>query len=241
LVDISDPTVWSTIVQTIVLSLTLVIFTLSFRSQNKAIQEQAYQKVMDDYGDAMRMLSERPELYAFQLELFNISGRPFGREQKSYSREEMVIRNYVIMLYGFFERIHFLYRRKWIDEDTWKQWQRFLKLLPHTPFSGTFISPLEKCSTSHSKTTSLESSAARNETGSLAPGIASDSLGGSPFCDILYEFNDYICLGKQALLCVAESFSSRRSANRLEMVERACLTTSRLMQSIHYSSSYSTF
>src|SRR5438132_12589969 len=72
--------------------------------------------------------------------------------------------------------------------------QRFLKLLPHTPFSGTFINPLEKCSTSHSKTTSLESSAARNETGSLAPGIASDSLGGSPFCDILHDFNDYICL-----------------------------------------------
>ena len=92
--DISDPTVWSTIVQTIVLSLTLIIFTLSFRSQNKAIQEQAYQKVMDDYGGAMRMLSERPELYAFQLELFNVSGRRFGKEQKSYSREEMVISNY---------------------------------------------------------------------------------------------------------------------------------------------------
>ena len=81
--DISDPTVWSTIVQTIVLSLTLFIFTLSFRSQNKAIQEQAYQKVMDDYGDAMRMLSERPELYAFQLELFKMSGQRFGQEQKS--------------------------------------------------------------------------------------------------------------------------------------------------------------
>jgi hypothetical protein len=93
LVDISDPTIWSTIVQTIVLSLTLVIFALSFRSQNKAIQEQACQKVMDDYGDAVRMLSEKPELYAFQLELFSMSGRRFGQEQKSYSREEMVIRN----------------------------------------------------------------------------------------------------------------------------------------------------
>ncbi|HVH15274.1 MAG TPA: hypothetical protein VNA15_06115 [Candidatus Angelobacter sp.] len=95
--DISDPMVWSTIVQTVVLSLTLIIFALSFRSQNKAIQEQAYQKVMDDYGDAMRMLSERPELYAFQLELFNIRGTPLGEEQRPYSREEMVIRNYVII------------------------------------------------------------------------------------------------------------------------------------------------
>src|SRR6266566_2183692 len=107
----------------IVLSLTLVIFALSFRSQNKAIQEQAYQKVMDDYGDAMRMLSERPELYAFQLELFNRSRLPLGRDG-----------------------------------------QRFSKLLPHTLYSGRSISRPEKCSTSHSKTMSLESSAARNET-----------------------------------------------------------------------------
>ncbi|HEX9612563.1 MAG TPA: hypothetical protein VGA05_03000, partial [Candidatus Bathyarchaeia archaeon] len=77
--------------------------------------------------------SERPELYAFQLELFNMSGQRFGQEQKSYSREEMVIRNYVIMLYGFFERIHFLYRRKWIDEDTWKQWAAFLEVVAAHP------------------------------------------------------------------------------------------------------------
>jgi hypothetical protein len=133
LVDISDPIVWSTIVQTAVITLTLVIFILSFRSQNKAIQEQAYQKVMDDYGDAMRMLSDRPELYAFQLDLFNRSGRPLGREQKSYTREEMIIRNYVVMMYGFFERVFSLYRRKWIDEDTWRQWAAFLEIVAVHP------------------------------------------------------------------------------------------------------------
>ena len=131
--DISDPVVWSTIVQTIVLTLTLFIFIFSFRSQNKAVKEQAYQKVMDDYGDAMRMLSERPELYAFQLELFNASRRTPGREQKSYTRDEMVIRNYVVMLYGFFERVFFLYRRKWIDEETWRQWAAFLELVALHP------------------------------------------------------------------------------------------------------------
>jgi uncharacterized membrane protein SirB2 len=133
LVDISDPVVWSTIVQTVVLTLTLFIFIFSFRSQNKAIKEQAYQKVMDDYGDAMRMLSERPELYAFQLDLFNASRRTPEREQKSYTRDEMVIRNYVVMLYGFFERVFFLYRRKWIDEETWRQWGAFLELVALHP------------------------------------------------------------------------------------------------------------
>src|SRR3989442_8627402 len=68
-----------------------------------------------------------------------------------------------------------------------------------------------------------------------------DSLDWSLFCRILYEFNDGIWLESRPLLRVAESFSSRGSPNRLEMVEWACPTTSRLMQSIHYSSSYSTF
>jgi len=133
LADISDPIVWSTIVQTVVLTLTLVIFIFTLRSQNKAIKEQAYQKVMDDYGDSMRMLSERPELHAFQLELFNANRRTPGQEQKSYTREEMVIRNYVIMLYGFFERVHLLYRRKWIDEETWRQWAAFLQVVALHP------------------------------------------------------------------------------------------------------------
>ncbi len=133
MVDISDPIVWSTVVQTVVLTLTLVIFILTFRSQNKAIKEQAYEKVLDDYSTAMRMLVETPELYRFQLELFNASQGTLGREQRQYTRDEMVIRNYVIMLYGFFERVYFLYRRKWIDEDTWKQWSAFLELMTIHP------------------------------------------------------------------------------------------------------------
>lgn len=127
--DISDPIVWSTILQTIVLSATLMIFILSFRSQDKAIHEQAYQKVMDDYSDLMKGLSEKPELYRFQVELFSKSRRPLAQSRKELTREELVIRNYVIGLYGFFERLHSLFRRKWIDEDTWKQWAAFLELV----------------------------------------------------------------------------------------------------------------
>ena len=133
MVMISDPAVWSTLVQTIVLTLTLVVFTFSFRSQDKAIKEQAYQKIMDDYGDAMRMMSDKPELYKFQLELFNRSGRSLGRE-KTYSREDLIIRNYVVMMYGFFERIYALYRRKWIDKETWRQWAAFLEVVCAHPF-----------------------------------------------------------------------------------------------------------
>ena len=133
MVDITDPIVWSTVAQTVVLTLTLLIFILSFRSQNKAIQEQAYQKILDDYSDIIRMQAETPELYRFQLELFNVMGQGRGREGTEYTREDMIIRNYVIMIYGFFERVHALYRRKWIDQDTWKQWAAFLQLMATHP------------------------------------------------------------------------------------------------------------
>lgn len=133
MVDIADPIVWSTIVQTVVLTLTLVIFTLSFRSQNKAIQEQAYQRVLDDYGDVMRTLSERPELHSFQVEMFNMTRQSGGQELKPFTREELIIRNYVIQVYGFFERLHALYRRKWISEDEWKQWSALLELFALHP------------------------------------------------------------------------------------------------------------
>jgi hypothetical protein len=62
-----------------------------------------------------------------------MSGQRLGQEQKSYSREETVIRKYVIMIYEFFERVHFLYRRKRIDEDTWKQWAAFLEVVAALP------------------------------------------------------------------------------------------------------------
>ncbi len=75
-------------------------------------------------------LPERAGLQCFE---FNRSSRPLGREQKSYSREEMVIRNYVVMMYGFFERIYALYPRKWIDEETWKQWAAFLEVAAAHP------------------------------------------------------------------------------------------------------------
>ena len=133
MIDFADPAFWSTIVQTIVLTLTLVIFIFSFRSQNRAIREQAYDRVMDDYGDALRMLLEKPELYQFQADLFNRRSRSPGREQKSYTREDLAIRNFVVMMYGFFERIHFLYRRKWIDETLWRQWAAFLAVFADHP------------------------------------------------------------------------------------------------------------
>ena len=133
MIDFADPAFWASIVQTIVITLTLVIFIFSFRSQNRAIREQAYERVLDDYGDALGMLLEKPELYQFQADLFNRRNRFPGREPKTFTREDLAIRNFVIMMYGFFERVHLLYRRKWIDETTWRQWAAFLAVFADHP------------------------------------------------------------------------------------------------------------
>ena len=67
--DIADPVVLSSIISTAVLTLTLVVFILSFRSQDKAIREAAYQKALDDYTDTIRMLVDKPELSKITVEL----------------------------------------------------------------------------------------------------------------------------------------------------------------------------
>jgi hypothetical protein len=130
LADPFDPTLWSTIVQTIVLTLTLIIFILSFRTQNKATRDAAYQKVLDDYSDSMKMLVERPELNSIQIELARITRR---EELANRTPEQFLVRNYVMLLYGIFERIYMLYLKKWIDRETWIQWDKFLTTIAKHP------------------------------------------------------------------------------------------------------------
>jgi hypothetical protein len=128
--DILDPIVLSTIVQTIVLTLTMVVFIMSFRTQNKATRDAAYQKVLDDYSDSMKMLVERPELNSIQVELARATRR---EELANRTPEQFLVRNYVLLLYGIFERIYALYQKKWIDRETWIQWEKFLTTVAKHP------------------------------------------------------------------------------------------------------------
>jgi len=52
----------ASLVQTVVITLTLAVFIFQFRSQEKSIRESAVQNVMGRYTDYVRMLVERPEL-----------------------------------------------------------------------------------------------------------------------------------------------------------------------------------
>jgi hypothetical protein len=49
-------------VQTIVITLTLLVFIFQFRSQERAIKESSYQNLMGRYNDFMLMQAEKPEL-----------------------------------------------------------------------------------------------------------------------------------------------------------------------------------
>src|SRR5690348_4150286 len=51
LAGITDPTVVATIVQTVVITLTLVVFIFQFRSQEKALRESAYQNLLVRYNE----------------------------------------------------------------------------------------------------------------------------------------------------------------------------------------------
>jgi hypothetical protein len=51
----------------------------------------------------------------------------------SLSKEEMGVRNYLLLLYGIFGRAYMLYRRKWIDKEAWSQWATWLETMMKHP------------------------------------------------------------------------------------------------------------
>ncbi len=129
--ELTDPVVWSTLVQTVVITLTLAILIVSFRGQERATREAAYQKILDDYTDTMKMMIENPVLSKLPQEVARI--RRSGQQSSTRTPEDMIVRSYMMLIYGIFERTHLLYRKKWIDKDTWDQWALFLRTISAHP------------------------------------------------------------------------------------------------------------
>lgn len=126
--DLSDPVVLLTLAQTVVLSLTMVIFILSFRSQDAAIKDAAYQKALDDYTASISMLTQNPELGSVMEDLgrqANPSSKPLG--------DKRAVFGYMLLNYSIFERVYLLYAKKWIDEETWSQWHTWMKTMAKHP------------------------------------------------------------------------------------------------------------
>jgi len=132
----------STVVQTVVISITLVVFVLQFRGQEKAIRESAYQGLIGRYNELVSTLLEKPDL---ALSLFLAAGMP-GEAAKGTTAEDVAIYSHLLLAYGIIEEAYLLYQKKWIGEDDWNQWSAFLERLARHPMfpvvhnmsSGTF-------------------------------------------------------------------------------------------------------
>jgi hypothetical protein len=67
LVDATDLSLLATFAQTVVITLTLLVFIFQFRSQEKAIRESSYQNVLGRYGDYIMSGGGTDELLLAQL------------------------------------------------------------------------------------------------------------------------------------------------------------------------------
>ena len=121
MVDTTTLIVISTIVQTVVITITLVIFVLQFRSQERAIHEASYQGLMGRYNDFIRSLVENPDLAKFLM------------EDPEETDTNAITYAHLLVAYGIIEEAYLLYRKNWIDEDTWQQWSAWLKALCARP------------------------------------------------------------------------------------------------------------
>ena len=119
--------VLTSLVQTAVITLTLLVFIFQFRSQETAIKESSYQNLMGRYNDFMMVQAEKPET---SMLLRDWLGR--GTEAKIAAEDVSIIAN-LLIAYGIIEEAFLLYAKKWIDEETWGQWAAWLKDLTKHP------------------------------------------------------------------------------------------------------------
>lgn len=124
MVDSTDLALIATVVQTIVITFTLVVFIFQFRSQEKAIKESAYQNVLGRYNEYVMSSSGTDDKLLAQL--FMGSGKNLTPEDIAATRRMMVA-------YGIIEEAYELYEKGWIDKEAWDQWGEWLKALCRHP------------------------------------------------------------------------------------------------------------
>jgi hypothetical protein len=122
----------ATLGQTIVLTVTLIVFILQLRSQTKAIKDAAYQSVLDDYNDIIRTQIHRPEIGELLDDLVR-PGLTSASELPPLSSREKLVRSYLLMIYGLFERVYILHDKEWIDEGSWREWATWIEVMARNP------------------------------------------------------------------------------------------------------------
>jgi len=128
LVDDTTLVLIATLVQTVVITLTLLVFIFQFRSQEKALQENSYQNLLGRYNEFMMSEAASDE---------SLISRFLASEGKLNPSDVASIRR-LALSYGLIEEAYELYKRRWIDEDQWSQWNTWLMAISRNPHFANF-------------------------------------------------------------------------------------------------------
>jgi hypothetical protein len=129
MVDSTTLIVLSTVAQTIVITITLIVFIMQFRSQEKALKESSYQGLMGRYNDYIRTALDKPVLAKMMISRM---GSRLGNTEEVSEDQATVYAN-LLVAYGIIEEAYQLYKKDWIDEDNWLQWSAFLEGIAQFP------------------------------------------------------------------------------------------------------------
>jgi hypothetical protein len=127
MVDSTTLIVTSTVVQAAVITITLVVLILQFRSQERAIREASYQGLMGRYNDFITGVVQNPTLFRSLLGSDDISP------------EESLVFGNLLVVYGIIEEAFLLRSKNWITENEWKQWSVVLSAILARPQMKTMI------------------------------------------------------------------------------------------------------
>jgi hypothetical protein len=118
MVSLEVVSIWLSAIQTVVVVLTLVGVIWQLRQFNRNMQNDAYAKVVEDYCRVSHALIERPHLN----KLFYSDHVDFA----ALDSAQQDFYNYLAIFMGVLERAYLLFRKGWIDEQTWSTWERWL-------------------------------------------------------------------------------------------------------------------
>ncbi|MDA4116891.1 MAG: hypothetical protein OK455_00915 [Thaumarchaeota archaeon] len=104
MVDATELSLAATLAQTIVITITLLVFIFQFRSQEKAIKESSYQNLMGRYNDLVMMQATKDKPSRL---LMNRMSRLSG--SADVSPEETEIYAHLLVVYGILEEAYILY------------------------------------------------------------------------------------------------------------------------------------
>ena len=121
--DSTTLTLLATAVQTVVITLTLIVFIFQFRSQEKAVKEASYQNLLGRYNDFIMTGQDADNILFARLMGENVTADP----------SELAVVRRLLISYGIIEEAYELYKKGWIGDESWDQWNTWLKAISRHP------------------------------------------------------------------------------------------------------------